>query len=249
MAPPLSQRVGGPWQFARRALFRVYRRIKPGVVKEDEFRTWLSWAIGGWFDAGNAHLFEQALSQLPSSSPILEIGSFCGLSTSLLLHELNRRRLPNVLFTCDAWTSLAAAHLQVGDSSIRHDEYFAHVRETFVRNVRFFGQGRLPHSYELPSEEFSRAWRQGEERTDLFGRRARLGGSLSFAYIDGEHSYRGCRQDFDFVDAVLESRGLILFDDSADETTWPVRRVVAEALGSGRYEQVSKNPNYLIRKL
>jgi hypothetical protein len=83
---------------------------------------------------------------------------------------------------------------------------------------------------------------------DVFGREVHLGGPIGFAYVDGNHSYDVARRDFDGCDAHLEAGGFILFDDSADHSVWEVRRVVREAIRTGRYEVVAKNPNYLLRR-
>ncbi len=76
-----------------------------------------------------------------------------------------------------------------------------------------------------------------------------LGGAVSFCYIDGDHSYQSCKEDFENSDEFLTAGGLLLFDDSADKGIWGnVHKVVKEVQQSGRYELIIKNPNYLFRK-
>jgi predicted O-methyltransferase YrrM len=53
--------------------------------------------------SGNLYCFDHAIRNLPSELPIIEIGSFCGLSTNLMAHYLQVHGRNNTLFTCDAW--------------------------------------------------------------------------------------------------------------------------------------------------
>ena len=76
-----------------------------------------------------------------------------------------------------------------------------------------------------------------------------LGGPASFCYIDGDHSYQSCKEDFENSDEIMTPGGFILFDDSADKGIHEgVNKVAKEALQSGRYRQLIKNPNYLLQK-
>jgi hypothetical protein len=109
------------------------------------------------------------------------------------------------------------------------EEYRAHVIETFRRNVTLFSGDRLPHHIELNSNAFFAAWASREERTDFFGRLTRLGGPISFAYIDGEHTYAESKADFANVDTYLEPGGFIVFDDTADYCNFGCKRTAEEA--------------------
>jgi ATP-dependent RNA circularization protein (DNA/RNA ligase family) len=76
-----------------------------------------------------------------------------------------------------------------------------------------------------------------------------LGGTISFAYIDGNHTYDFAKRDFENADKYLEVGGVILFDDSSDDSIWEVNKVIEEIKKEGRYEIIIKNPNYLIKKI
>ena len=128
------------------------------------------------------------------------------------------------------------------------EEYRAHVIDTFRRNVTLFSSDRLPHHIELNSNAFFSAWALREKRTDFFGRPAQLGGPISFAYIDGEHTYAQSKKDFDNVDLYLEPGGFIVFDDTADYSNFGCKRTAEEAAALKRYDVVAKNPNYCLRK-
>ena len=215
----------------------------------EEYTEWLCFANAGMLSRGNLHCFNYAIEHLPTDDPIVEIGAFAGLSTNLLTHYLRRHGRGNKLITCDRWLFEGAEPGScVGDSDIPHDEYRDFVRETFIRNVRFFSRSRLPFAVEMLSDEFFDAWRAGGEVTDLFGRKLGLGGPVSFCYIDGDHSYECARRDFENADEFLVTGGFILFDDSADGSQWEVCRVIEEIKAAGAYTVVARNPNYLFVK-
>lgn len=226
------------------------RRTASGLTfidVSDEFVNWLAFANAGMLNRGNLLCFDYAISRLPSDSPMVEIGVFCGLSSNLLTYYKRRHRRSNPLFNCDRWL-FEGAEGNVGASDISHSAYRDFVRETYLRNVRMFSGHDLPRTIESLSREFFAGWRASQTATDLFGRTVQLGGPISFCFIDGNHTYEVARQDFRDADQFLEPGGFILFDDSADGSAWEVTRVVAEVLALPQYELVIKNPNYLFRK-
>ncbi len=211
---------------------------------------WLCFANAGMLVRGNLYCFDHALKHMPRDTAIVEIGSFCGLSTNVLTYYKERNGLKNPLFTCDRWEFEGAEKNEaVGDStSLTHQDYREFVKSTYLRNVAFFSQQDLPYTVELFSDEFFAAWRNAQEAPDVFGRTIRLGGPIGFCYIDGNHSYGYARRDFENCDQFLVEGGFILFDDSADGSGWDVCKVVAEVSQLERYDLVIKNPNYLFRK-
>ncbi len=226
------------------------RRLDEGWNK-DEFVTWLGFANAGMLCDGNVFSFDYALSNMPakSSAAVVEIGSFCGLSTNAIGHYMRKHHVTAPLFTCDRWLfENANAGKCIAGSPLTHDEYRKYVVESFHRNVNLFSRSRLPHTIEAYSDEFFDLWRKRATTTDVFGRSVTLGGAIGFCYIDGNHTYDFAHRDFVNTDEFLIPGGFILFDDSADESGWDVRRVIAEVLRSGKYEKVIDNPNYLVRK-
>lgn len=214
----------------------------------DEYVSWLTFANAGMLNRGNLLGFDYAMRNLPSKSPIVEIGAFCGLSTNLLTYYKRRHGVGNVLFNCDAWRFEGAAG-NVGDSDLTHDGYRQFVRDSYIRNVKMFSEGDLPHTIEALSDDFFIAWSEGRKTVDLFGRPVTLGGPISFCYIDGDHSYEPASRDFRNADRFLEPGGFILFDDSADGSKWEVTRVIEEVKRLGSYRVVVQNPNYLVQKI
>jgi hypothetical protein len=200
-------------------------------------------------ERGNLYCFEYAIKHLPSAAPIIEIGSFCGLSTNLLTYYKEKHRAPNILITADKWRFEGSSDgSTIGESTVTHREYRELVKESFIRNAQTFSRNALPYTVEMFSDEFFDAWRESSKLTDVFGRSITLGGPISFCYIDGDHSYEAVKRDFIHADEFLEKGGFILFDDSADSSDWEVRKVVAQLKNDPRYELIAQNPNYLFRK-
>ena len=242
----------------RRFLARGFRKLSrmidptlelPSIDIADEYVNWLCFANPGMLDRGNLYSIDLAIRNIPADSAIVEIGSFCGLSTNLLSYYKQKHGAANPLFTCDRWDfERPADNPMLGESTVPHAEYRDFVRESFMRNVRMFSRPDLPHTIEATSDEFFAAWDKGGESEDVFGRRVKLGGPIGFAYVDGNHSYEFAKRDFENCARFLAPGGYILLDDSADGSGWEVCRVAAEAAADSRYELAAKNPNYMFRK-
>jgi hypothetical protein len=216
---------------------------KPFVEISDDYVKWLCFANAGMLDKRNLYLIDRAFSELRSGGPILEIGSFCGLSANVLTHYKRKHGLRNRLMTCDKWDfeNDDRDNRQVGGSPVLFSDYKTFVRESYIRNTRMFSADDLPYTIEATSDEFFAAWREKKDAHDLIGRTIALGGPLSFCYIDGNHSYEGAKADF-------LNGGFLLFDDSTIES-FGVRNLMPEVTASGRYELVAANPNHLFRKI
>jgi hypothetical protein len=187
---------------------------------------------------------------MPPGAPVLEIGSFCGLSTVHLSHLMGKLAPTSTLFTCDKWEfeGQQLGALLGGSRTVTHDVYRAYVKDTFIRVVRTFARERLPHTVECFSDEFFRRWFANERVVDVFDRPVALGGQFGFCYIDGNHTYEFARRDFENADRALLPGGFLLFDDSWDGSGWEVNQLVREIAAGKEYELVLQNPNYLFRK-
>ena len=232
-----------------RTLKRAFGSIPK--VAGDELMVWMGFVNPGMLSSGNIDLFAYCLDNLPSDAPVIEIGSWAGLSLNHIVHFLRRSGRRNPVFSVDEWRFENARFGNLIDgSAVSFDDYRSHLMETFRRNVALFSGDRLPHHIQLGSDAFFAAWDAQEERTDYFGRTVRLGGPISFAYVDGDHTYAQSKKDFENIDRHLEAGGFIVFDDSGDDGVWEGQsnRTAREAAGLSRYELIARNPNYCIRK-
>ena len=67
------------------------------------YLVWLTFAVPGMLHRGNIVAMAYALRHAPSKLPIVEIGSFCGLSTCVLAYLKQKHAASGPLFTSDAW--------------------------------------------------------------------------------------------------------------------------------------------------
>lgn len=219
--------------------------------QNNEFLNWVRFAVPGMLEQRNIQAMEYAIVNMPVGKPILEIGSFCGLSTVVLSHLLDKHSKTTSIFTCDKW-QFEGQRLgtPLGDSSsVTHDMYREYVKDTFLRSMETFAAQKLPHTIECFSDEFFSDWFENKKTKDVFDRPVTLGGEFSFCYIDGNHTYKSAKRDFENTDRALVSGGFVLFDDSADGSTWDVNQLTREIASGSQYELISRDPNYLFRKM
>lgn len=216
----------------------------------DPFIKEITFLVRGWLRPGNVWCFRHALQHLPNDAPLLEIGSFCGLSTITLLYLKKRFGIKNPLFTCDPWSGPEGqADTPITEATtITYGKLREYVRESFLRNMTYFSSGELPASFQMTSDEFFDAWRARTAAPDLFGQAQKLGGTFAFVYVDGSHTYSFVKRDFENIEPLLEPGGFILFDDSEAETDGGPSRVANEVAELPRYELVHRAPNALFRK-
>ena len=95
-------------KLAGRVLRKAARIIDPPETRKinlinDEYIKWLCFANAGMLERGNLYSIDYAIGHLPSAAPILEIGSFCGLSANVITHFKRKHGASNPLITCDKW--------------------------------------------------------------------------------------------------------------------------------------------------
>lgn len=249
-----GMKISSTRNFVARALHKAARMIDPPppiAYLEDEYLTQLCFINAGILERGNIHSFEVAISQLPSGAPILEIGSFCGLSTNVLTYLKKKHGAANPIINCDKWEFQKPTHgspVYVGQSPIRIEELERFARDAYIRNIRMFSAEDLPYTFEMTSDEFFAVWRAQEPRFDVLGRSYTLGGPLSFCFVDGNHTYEYVKRDFLNCDAFLEVGGFILFDDSTLLKDG-VYKLMPEVVATGRYKLIAMNPYHLFQKI
>jgi hypothetical protein len=215
----------------------------------DEYLNWLNFANAGMLHRGNVFCMDYAIKNLPSHKPVLEIGSFCGLSANVIAYLLAKHNKNNSIISSDKWIFEGAENGgNLGLSSISHQDYHEYVKSTFKRNVEFFSRENKPYTIEVFSDEFFELWDKNKTVKDVFGRDVQLGGNFSFCYIDGNHTYEFAKRDFENTDKNLDVGGYILFDDSYDGQPFGLTKLMKEVKNNKNYKLVMKNPNYLFMK-
>ncbi|MBX3166252.1 MAG: class I SAM-dependent methyltransferase [Candidatus Eremiobacteraeota bacterium] len=218
----------------------------------DAYITWLCQVTGGWLSpkSGNIQAFYHAISRLPPSTGILEVGSFLGLSTNIISYLMHKLSCDAGFFSSDPWIFESTEEPIGGFFDAASPDYRRYVKETFLANGRIYGGTKRSHAFELASDDFFVRWGEAGEQVDLYERSVRFGGGLGFVYIDGNHTHEQSRRDFENSDRFLVPGGFVLFDDSADAGQHEgCRRTVAEVVATGRYRRVFRQPNYFFQKL
>ena len=231
----------------------------------DEFTQRILCSVPGMLETGNLESFEFVADNISSKNPCIEIGSFCGLSSILMRYFLDKNNKPNRIFTCDNWSFEGFfdnapdkfknkdfdlyLELVGNNTNISRENYTRFIKNQFKNNTLFFSSHNLPASFHLSSDIFFSFWDEGSAIRDIFGNENRLGGKVSFVYIDGGHSYGQCKNDFNNADKYLEKGGYLLLDDSADGGMFGSTKVAQEINKSLRYRVVKQNPNYLFQKV
>ena len=62
---------------------------------------------------------------------------------------------------------------------------------------------------------------------------------IALLFLDGDHTYRGVRRDFDCWDSHLAPGAAVAFDDATDEKLGPWQ-LTRELVDSGRFEPMSQ---------
>jgi hypothetical protein len=230
--------------FLKKALHFVVN--KPIMIEEPELQRMLA-CVPGWLEKGHLYCFNYAIKNLPNDLPILEIGTFAGLSTNTILYYLHKHQKPNSLITTDwYWQDIKKDEkVCTLDNPLLCRNF---LKESFIRNVSFFNPNANIKSSDLPTDDFFEAW-DTKEVNNLFGDKFKPTGNIAFAYIDGNHIYEYAKRDFENVDKILVKGGFILFDDSADYTNWGSKTVAQEAVKTGKYKTIRKNPHYFVQKI
>ncbi len=137
--------------------------------------------------------------------------------------------IPWICHTTGGWLHESSGNLRAFDYAIKNMPIKGSVVEAF-------------------SDDFFDRWESGLAIEDLFDRPVKLGGEISFAYIDGAHSYEASKKDFENIDRYLVPGGFVFFDDSKGKGPFESSRTAQEVLNNPRYELVFTTPNYLFRR-
>lgn len=230
----------------------IKKKLFPYRMLPDEFYDALYVTANGatLFVPENLYPVDFAISNLPTGDPVVEIGSFTGMSTNMLCHFLRKHGRKNLLFNTDKWEfEQKEKNYYARVLDVSHEAMKEFIRESFIRNIRLFNHDRLPFTMELFSDEFFECWSSSKSVSDIFGRAVTLGGAISFAYVDGNHQYEYVKRDFENIHRYLVKGGFIFFDDSASFIQSGMRDFMKEMKKNKDYEVVVRNPNYLFKRV
>ncbi len=240
-------------------LNKLLALLKTRRSESDDFIKRLrSLVIGeGMLKEGNIGLIDLAIKKMPTEGNVLEIGSYGGLSTNLIIYLMTKHQRTNLFFSCDAWiyegyhdNLKKATDTNIdGRNDILREDYSVYLKNAFINATKFLSPQKLPHSFHMYSDLFFEKWNSHVNDEDVFGRNITLGGTICFAYIDGGHSYDVAWKDFNNVVTNLVKDGYILLDDSGDGQNFGSAKMMSHIKKDKRFKIIAKNPNYLIQKV
>lgn len=143
----------------------------------------------------------------PAKGAIVEIGSFKGKSTVLLATMAKKYGLGSVV-AIDPHQGLS----YLGPDAPQQSPTF----EEFLGNVRSAGLDANVEVQRAFSRDVAKTW----------GRPIRL------LWIDGDHSYKGCKEDFDLFSPFLADGAVVAFHDALNAVEGPIRVFTDEVLPS-----------------
>lgn len=148
---------------------------------------------------------------IPVRGAIVEIGSYKGRSTVMLAHIAAEYKLGPVI-AIDPHEGLS----YLGDVA---EQYRAHSFEEFLHNIRSAGVDSEVEVQRARSEDVARQWNR----------------PIRLLWIDGDHSYRGCSQDFALFSPYLVDGAVVAFHDALSGFEGPIRVFVEQVLHSDRF--------------
>jgi MMP 1-O-methyltransferase len=146
----------------------------------------------------------------PASGAIVEIGSFKGKSTVMLATMARKYGLGRVV-AIDPHQGLSYLGPDMPQQSPTLDEFLANIKSAGLdANVE------VQRGY---SREVARDWRR----------------PIRLLWIDGDHSYKGCKEDFELFSPYLAEGAVVAFHDTLNIFEGPIRVFVEEVLRSDRF--------------
>lgn len=206
-------------------------------IFKETYIDWMKIGVIGWCTDRNIEIIDQCIAELPSGA-VVEIGSYCGLSMSVIAHAMRLHQKKNYFYTVDDWYFEGYQKDTSVSNVFTTDEWRAHTEEMF-KLAEKLAIKNIPHSHlKKNSNEFFEAWEKNEKIIDLKGKTIQLGGEIAFAYIDGDHSYEQSKKDFLNADKFLVPGGYIFFDDSTDNVGFGCKDIAKEVEHLPNYELV-----------
>jgi MMP 1-O-methyltransferase len=147
---------------------------------------------------------------VPAEGLIVEIGSFKGKSTVALATVSERYELDPVV-AIDPHAGLGYVGADMPHQSPTFDE--------FLTSVKLAGVAHKVEAHRAFSRDVARGWHR----------------PIRLLWVDGDHSYSGCKEDFDLFAPHLVAGGVIAFHDTLNAFDGPIRVFVEDVLRSDKF--------------
>jgi len=168
--------------------------------------------IPGFLGESEARLLGTIAACASRGGAIVEIGSFKGKSTVMLAKVAAHYGLgPVVAIDPHNFKNVELAEHRTMPGASSYQEFLDHLRAAGVS-----GRVEVHRTY---SSEVAPGWNR----------------PIGFLWIDGDHSYRGAKTDFDGFIRHLLPGGVVAFHDALHEFAGPIRVFVEDVLRSDRF--------------
>jgi predicted O-methyltransferase YrrM len=168
--------------------------------------------VAGFLGESEARLLGTIAACGPRGGAMVEIGSFKGKSTIMLAKVAAHYGLgPVVAIDPHNFNNVELEAHRTSPEASSYNE--------FLQNLETAGVRDLVKVHRAYSTEVSPGWNR----------------PISFLWIDGDHSYRGAKADFDGFIRHLLPGGVVAFHDALHEFEGPIRVFVEDVLRSDRF--------------
>jgi predicted O-methyltransferase YrrM len=166
--------------------------------------------VPGFLGENEARFIGLLAACIPANGAIVEIGSFKGRSTTMLAKVASHYGLGPVV-SIDPHTH----NLSTGSDGPVLPSTF----QEFQASLRNAGVSEHVEIHHATSTAVSTTWNR----------------KIRFLWIDGDHSYKGAKSDFDGFAPFLVSGGVVALHDALNNFAGPIRVFVEEILRPNRF--------------
>jgi predicted O-methyltransferase YrrM len=185
--------------------------LKPADLDEAIDAAWASvQAAPGFLTEREGRFLTLVAACAPAQGVILEIGSYKGKSTVGLASIAQRYRLGPVV-SVDPHSAPAVTDFGHGSEQSSWDDFRASLRQAGVENS--------VEAHRAYSRDLGREWTR----------------PIRFLWIDGDHTYRGAKEDIDLFRGHLVPGAIVALHDVLHTFEGPVRVFAEELLGSDAF--------------
>jgi predicted O-methyltransferase YrrM len=149
---------------------------------------------------------------VPAAGSIVEIGSFKGKST-VMLASVAREYGGGPVVAIDRHEGLSYLGPQVAE------EFRSETFEEFLSNIKAAGVEAEVEVQRRHSRDAALGWNR----------------PIRLLWIDGDHSYKGCKEDFDLFSPYLAEGAVVAFHDALNAFEGPIRVFVEDVLRSDHF--------------
>jgi MMP 1-O-methyltransferase len=191
-------------------LISLSTRLPADLHQVIESALQLSQKVHGFLAENELRFLGTLAARTPARGVTVEIGSFKGKSTVMLATVAAKYHLGPVV-AIDPHEGFA----YLGPNVPQEPPTF----DTFLASIKSAG---IEHNVEV-QRAFSRDAAKNWNRP------------IRILWIDGDHSYRGCKEDFDLFSPYLADGAVVAFHDTLNSFEGPIRVFVEDILRSDRF--------------